>query len=53
MIAELRVLASAWLGWLADAVSPATPVRLPWPEDQPLGEYPDLLPGCQTPKPNN
>lgn len=49
MIAELRVLASAWLGWLADAVNPATEIRPPWPEDQPLGEYPDLLPGCRTP----
>lgn len=46
MIAELRVIASAWLGWLADAVNPAPPIRPPWPEDQPLGEWPPIVPAA-------
>lgn len=52
MIAELRVIASAWLGWLADIIHPADPVPVaPWPEDQPLGEWPPYVPaaGVETP----
>jgi len=42
MINEFRVLASAWLQFLSDIIHPTDPVRAPWPEDQPLGEWPDL-----------
>lgn len=61
VIAELRVVASAWLGWLSDAAAPTmstaatrwAPIPHGWSlsphDDFPLGEYPPIVPAAAAP----